>query len=64
MKVFNSKSEYGLLAKLFHWLTFIVLIAQIPFGFYLVGLEFSDERIELENIHTVSYTHLTLPTIE
>ena len=50
MKVFNSKSEYGLLAKLFHWITFIVLIAQVPFGFYLVGLEFSDERIELENI--------------
>jgi cytochrome b561 len=51
MKVFNSNSEYGLLAKLFHWITFIVLIAQVPFGFYLVGLEFSDERIELENIH-------------
>ena len=51
MKVFNSNSEYGLLAKLFHWVTFIVLIAQVPFGFYLVGLEFSAERIELENIH-------------
>ena len=51
MKIFNSQNEYGLLAKLFHWLTFIVLIAQVPFGFYLVGLEFSDERIELENIH-------------
>ena len=51
MKLFNSHFEYGLLAKLFHWLTFIVLIAQIPFGFYLVGLEFSEEKIELENIH-------------
>ena len=51
MKLFNSYNEYGLLAKLFHWVTFIVLIAQVPFGFYLVGLEFSDERIELENIH-------------
>ena len=51
MKIFNSRNEYGLLAKLFHWLTFIVLIAQIPFGFYLVGLEFSEEKIELENIH-------------
>ena len=51
MKIFNSHNEYGLLAKLFHWITFIILIAQIPFGFYLVGLEFSDERIELENIH-------------
>ncbi len=51
MKIINSQGEYGLLAKLFHWVTFIVLIAQVPFGFYLVGLEFSDERIDLENIH-------------
>jgi len=51
MQVFNSYSNYGLLAKLFHWVTFIVLLAQVPFGFYLVGLEFSDQRIELENIH-------------
>tara|TARA_B100000123_G_scaffold253809_1_gene215041 strand:- start:168 stop:698 length:531 start_codon:yes stop_codon:yes gene_type:complete len=51
MRIFNSNLEYGLLAKLFHWVTFLILIAQVPFGFYLVGLEFSDERIELENIH-------------
>ena len=51
MRFFNSLNEYGLLAKLFHWITFLVLVLQIPFGFYLVGLEFSDERIELENIH-------------
>ena len=51
MKIINSSEEYGLLAKLFHWITFIALIIQIPFGFYLVGLEFSDRRIDLENIH-------------
>ena len=51
MRIFNSQKEYGLLAKLFHWITFIILLAQIPFGFYLVGLEFSDRRIDLENIH-------------
>ena len=51
MKIVNSSEEYGLLAKLFHWVTFIILIAQVPFGFYLVGLEFSDRRIDLENIH-------------
>ena len=63
MIFFNSKSDYGLLAKLFHWVTFIVLIAQVPFGFYLVGLEFSDERIELENIHIlvgITVFYLTL----
>ena len=51
MKIINSSEEYGLLAKLFHWITFIILMAQVPFGFYLVGLEFSDRRIDLENIH-------------
>ena len=51
MKIINSSEEYGLLAKLFHWVTFIILIVQVPFGFYLVGLEFSDRRIDLENIH-------------
>ena len=51
MNIFNSQKNYGLLAKLFHWITFIILIVQIPFGFYLVGLEFSDRRIDLENIH-------------
>ena len=51
MQLFNSFNKYGLLAKLFHWITFIALIVQVPFGFYLVGLEFSDQRIELENFH-------------
>ena len=51
MSIFNSQKEYGLLAKLFHWITFVILLTQIPFGFYLVGLEFSDRRIDLENIH-------------
>ena len=63
MQVFNSYNKYGLLAKLFHWITFIVLLAQVPFGFYLVGLEFSDERIELENIHIlvgITVFYLTL----
>jgi len=48
---FNTSEAYGLLAKLFHWFTFIVLLIQIPFGFYLVGLEFSGRRIDLENVH-------------
>ena len=54
MQVSNSFGKYGLLAKLFHWITIIILILQIPFGFYLVGLEFSDRRIDLENIHILA----------
>ena len=55
MKLFNSSKEYGLLAKLFHWVTFVALIIQIPFGFYLVGLDFSDRRIDLENIFELNW---------
>ena len=51
MVIRNSSKGYGLVSKMFHWTTFILLIAQVPFGFYLVGLEFSDQRIDLENIH-------------
>ena len=54
MSIFNNNEKYGILAKLFHWVTFVLLIAQVPLGFYLVGLEFSDERIELENIHILA----------
>ena len=63
MQLLNSKIQYGLLAKLFHWITFIILIIQVPFGFYLVGLEFSDRRIDLENIHIlvgISIFYITL----
>ena len=63
MRIFNSKIQYGLLAKLFHWITFTALIIQVPFGFYLVGLEFSDRRIDLENIHIlvgISIFYITL----
>ena len=63
MQFFNSLDKYGLLAKLFHWINFIVLLVQVPFGLYLVGLEFSDQRIELENIHIligITVFYLTL----
>ena len=51
--LFNTISKYGLIAKIFHWITFIFLLAQIPFGFYLTSLEFSIERVDLENLHGI-----------
>ena len=68
MRLTNNLTEYGLISKIFHWLSAAVLVIQIPLGFYLVGLEFDEKRLSIENIHiilglsTVSYTHLTLPT--
>jgi len=34
-----------------HWISALLLFAQIPIGFYLVDLDFGTERISLENIH-------------
>ena len=53
MKLYNSLYKYGLLSKLFHWVTFILLIIQIPLGLYLVKLDFSEERISLEELHII-----------
>jgi len=53
MRLNNSITEYGLVAKLFHWLTFIILIIQIPLGFYLVRLDFSDLRVTLDEAHVI-----------
>jgi len=51
MHVKNSLTEYGLISKLLHWISAILLFVQIPLGFYLVDLDFGPERLTVENIH-------------
>ncbi len=51
MHLKNTLTEYGLISKLLHWLSAILLIGQIPLGFYLVDLDFGPERLNIENIH-------------
>ena len=51
MHVRNTLAEYGLISKLLHWISALLLFVQIPLGFYLVDLDFGTERINLENIH-------------
>ena len=51
MSIFNNISKYGLLTKLIHWLTAAGLLIQIPLGFYLVDLDFDQNRIDIENYH-------------
>ena len=51
MSLLNNKSKYGLLSKIFHWLTAAGLIIQIPLGFYLVDLDFDQTRVDIENYH-------------
>ena len=49
----NSKSKYGIISIFFHWITLLILLFQIPIGFYLVDLEFSDFKISVENYHSI-----------
>ena len=53
MHVTNTLTEYGIISKALHWLSAIILFIQIPLGFYLVDLDFGEQRINLENIHIV-----------
>ena len=59
----NSLTEYGFISKVFHWLSAAVLIIQIPLGFFLVEMDFSEKRLTIECIHVIlglSLFYLTL----
>ena len=49
----NTLTEYGLISKFLHWVSAILLFAQIPLGFYLVDLDFGPKRLDIENIHVI-----------
>ena len=53
MHVKNTLTEYGIISKVLHWLSAILLLIQIPLGFYLVDLDFGEERLGIENIHII-----------
>ena len=66
----NTLSKYGLISKVFHWLSAALLIVQIPLGFYLVDLDFGKERINFDladqfcDIHIIAnYTLIALLTL-
>ena len=63
MRLTNSLTEYGTISKIFHWLSAAVLVIQVPLGFYLVDMDFSEKRITIESIHVtlgLSIFYLTL----
>ena len=63
MKLINTITEYGFISKVFHWLSAAVLVIQIPLGFYLVDMDFSEKRLTIESIHVIlglSIFYLTL----
>ena len=63
MTIKNSLTEYGIISKIFHWLSAAVLIVQIPLGFFLVHMDFNEKRLTIESIHVtlgLSIFYLTL----
>ncbi len=53
MSLLNTAKDYGLISKIFHWITAAALFIQIPLGFYLVDLDFGEKRITIESVHVV-----------
>ena len=53
MHIKNTITEYGVISKILHWFSALLLFIQIPIGFYLVDLDFGEERISFENIHII-----------
>ena len=53
MKLINDNTAYGLIARIFHWFTFLILLIQLPLGVYLDNLEFSEFKLSVENIHVI-----------
>ena len=51
MHVTNTLTKYGIISKALHWLSAIILLIQIPLGFYLVDMDFGDKRLTVESIH-------------
>ena len=51
MHVKNTLTEYGLISKLLHWVSALLLFIQIPLGFYLVDLDYGIDRITIEDTH-------------
>ena len=63
MSLTNTLTEYGTISKIFHWSSAAVLIIQIPLGFYLVDMDFSEKRLTVESLHVtlgISIFYLTL----
>ena len=53
MNFTNTKTNYGVISKIFHWITAAALFVQIPLGFYLVDLDFGEKRILTESTHII-----------
>ena len=47
MTMRNTENHWGWLSKLLHWLTAVLILIQIPLGFYAEELKFSPLKLDL-----------------
>ena len=47
----RAQQKYSLVARLFHWLTAVLVIGMIGLGVYMEDLPLSMEKIKVYNIH-------------
>ena len=47
----KTTSHYTATAKIFHWLTFVMIVGLITLGFYMADLPTSPDKIKLYNYH-------------
>lgn len=51
MDIHNTDEDYGLLAKVFHWIIAVLILGLIPAGFFMTGMENSPVKFEIYALH-------------
>lgn len=51
MEFSNTEDEYGLIAKIFHWLIAVLILALLPVGLFMSGMENSPLKLEIYGMH-------------
>ena len=51
MELANTEEEYGLIAKLFHWLIAVMIIALLPVGLFMGGMDNSPVKFQIYALH-------------
>lgn len=47
----NSLSQWGLVSRLFHWLSALLILSMLCVGFYMVGMTASSDKWQIYGLH-------------
>ncbi len=51
MRLLNTKENYGLISRLFHWIIAIFIISMLSVGFIMTGIQQFELKMEVYKIH-------------